>query len=152
MGNFGKQNLRAAIYLAASLAACASSARQEPPINAARAQTQAGSEKQPMTGVVSPAGNKHPGQIVYDDRVEHRTWTENAASVPPTMAWVKVHDQWKPVVRIEITGAGDTREMTSFGPNHEFLETTTATLSGAPPSQPMATPTPVPTPAPTPKQ
>jgi len=69
-----------------------------------------------MTGAVSPAGDKHPpGQIMYDDRVEHRTWTENAADVPPTMAWVKVHDQWKPVVRIEINGAGDTREMTSFG-------------------------------------
>lgn len=98
-----------------------------------------------MTGAVSPTSDKHPGQIVYDDRVDHRTWTENAADVPPTLAWVKVGGQWKPVVRIEITGAGDTREMTSFGPNHEFLETTTARLS-APPSQPMAAPTPTPTP------
>lgn len=102
-----------------------------------------------MTGAVSPAGDKHPGQIVYDDRVEHRTWTENTANVPPTMAWVKVHDHWKAVVRIEITGAGDTREMTSFGPDHEFLETTTATLSGPAPSAPA--PTPTSTPIPTPK-
>jgi hypothetical protein len=101
-----------------------------------------------MTGAASPAGDKHPGQIVYEDRVENRTWTRNAADVSQAMAWVKVHDQWKPVVRIEITGGGDTREMMSFGPGHEFLETTTAQLSGA--SHGEAAPTPVPTPTPIP--
>lgn len=101
-----------------------------------------------MSGAVSPAGDKHPGQIVYEDRVEGRTWTRNAADVSTSMAWVKVHDQWKPVVRIEITGAGDQREMTSFGPNNEFLETTTARLSRPPPSEPEPTPVPVPMPTP----
>lgn len=136
----------AAACLAVGLGCGSGAPRQEPPGNTARETAR---EEQPMTGAVSPAGDKHPGQIVYDDRVEHRTWTENAAEVPPTMAWVKVGGQWKPVVRIEINGAGDTREMTSFGPGHEFLETTTAHLPGSPPSQPAATPVPVPTPTPT---
>jgi hypothetical protein len=101
-----------------------------------------------MTGAVSPTGDKHPGQIVYEDRVEHRTWKESAADVPTTIAWVKVHDHWKPVVRIEITGAGDQREMTAFGPEHEFLQTTTARLSEPPPSEPTSAPVPVPVPTP----
>jgi hypothetical protein len=62
------------------------------------------------------------------------------------------HALREPVVRIEIHGAGDTRERTSFGPNHAFLETTTASRPGPPPGQPMAEPTPVPTPTPTPKK
>jgi hypothetical protein len=107
-------------------------------------------EGAPMTGAVSPAGDKHPGQIVYDDHVEHRTWTREASEVSAAMAWVKVDDRWKPVVRIEIDGQGERREMTSFGPNREFLEHTTARLS--PPGPAASEPTPVPTPAPTPSR
>ncbi|HEY6179986.1 MAG TPA: hypothetical protein VIX73_36335 [Kofleriaceae bacterium] len=138
----------AALLLGAGLVVtgCAPGARQEPPSNARAAAP--GTENK-MNGSVSPAGDKHPGQIVFDDRVENRTWTRTASEVSSAMAWVKVHDTWKPVVRIEITGGGDTREMTSFGPNHEFLETTTASLSGgaaSSPSEPTPTPTPIPTP------
>jgi hypothetical protein len=100
-----------------------------------------------MSGSHSPAGDSHPGQIVYDDHVEHRTWTEAASAVPASMAWVKVGDHWRPVVRIEIDGTGDLREMTAFGPDREFLEHTTAHL-GPPPSAP-AEPEPTPTPTPT---
>lgn len=147
--------IRAAVAgLAVGLAGCASCAHQEPPSNAARPGPQvpglAGSENK-MTGAVSPAGDKHPGQIVYDDRVENRSWIRNAAEVSQAMAWVKVHDRWKPVVRIEITGGGSTREMMSFGPDHEFLETTTAQLSGAPHGDSPPTPVPTPTPIPTSK-
>lgn len=100
-----------------------------------------------MSTSVSPAGDRHPGQITYIDHVENRTWTEPATSVPTTLAWVKVQDHWKPVVQIEINGAADRREITKFGVNHEFLETTTATL-GPPPPTP-AEPEPVPVPVPT---
>ncbi|HSK00168.1 MAG TPA: hypothetical protein VK932_02960 [Kofleriaceae bacterium] len=107
-----------------------------------------------MNGAVSPAGDPHPGQIEYDDRVEDRTWTRSAADVPQAIAWVKVGERWRPVVRFEIVGAGDQREITSFGPNHEFLETTTARMSAAPPpsgGDPELVPVPVPTPTPSPK-
>ena len=82
---------------------------------------------------------------MYEDKAENRTWTRDAAAVSQAMARVKVHDQWKPVVRIEITGGGNTREMMSFGPGHEFLEITTAQLSGAPHGEAAPTPTPIPT-------
>lgn len=122
--------------------------RQEPPRNTAK-------EEAPTNGAISPAGDKHPGQIVYEDHVEHKTWTRSATDVPAGIAWVKVHDHWKPVVRIEIDGAGEQREITSFGPSREFLETTTAQMSAPPPepTEPTPTPTPTltPTPIPTPK-
>jgi peptide-methionine (S)-S-oxide reductase len=81
-----------------------------------------------QTGATYPARDKHPGQIVFEDLVEKRTWTDSAAEVPPTIAWVKVAGHWKPVVQIEINGVGDQREITKFGPNHEFLEVTTARM------------------------
>jgi hypothetical protein len=103
-----------------------------------------------MNTSVSPAGDRHPGQITYIDHVENRTWTERVADVPTTMAWVKVDDHWKAVVQIEINGAADHREIIKFGANHEFLETTTATM-GSPPLTP-AEPDPVPVPTPTPSK
>jgi len=88
-------------------------------------------------GAFSPSGDRHPGQIVYEDHVEHRTWTRSAADVPATIAWVKVGDRWKPVVLIEIEGAGQQREITTYGPNHEALEHTTARLAAPPPRAPL---------------
>jgi hypothetical protein len=104
-----------------------------------------------MKSSVSPAGEHHPGQITYIDHVENRTWTQTAAEVPTTIAWVKVDDHWKAVVQIEINGAGDRREITKYGANHVFLETTTATMGPPPaaPSQPQPVPTPMPMPTPT---
>jgi len=81
-----------------------------------------------VTGAVSPTGERHPGQIEYDDRVEERTWTQAASEVPTGIAWVEVGDAWKPVVRIEIRGAGDAREIAKFGPDHALLEVTTASV------------------------
>jgi hypothetical protein len=86
-------------------------------------------------GAYSPAGDKHPGQIVYEDHVEHRSWTRNAVDVPATIAWVIVGARWRPVVLIEIDGAGQRREITTYGPNRELLEHTSAELA-APPRSP----------------
>lgn len=102
-----------------------------------------------MTGATSPAGDPHPGQIEYDDRVEGRVWTRSAAEVSQALAWVKVGERWRPVVRFEIVGAGDQREITSFGPDREFLETTTARM-GAPPAGAPASGEPPPEPVPVP--
>lgn len=86
-----------------------------------------------MSGQTSPSGDRHPGEILYQDRVEHRSWTRNAADVPTEIAWVEIHDQWKPVVRIEISGGeGDERHIASYGPDHELLETTNARLPRPP--------------------
>lgn len=88
-------------------------------------------EDKPMATALSPAGDKHPGQIVNDDKVDGRAWTEDAAAVPATVAWVNAGGTWKPVVRIEITGTPERRRITKFGPGGEFLEATEFT-AGAP--------------------
>jgi hypothetical protein len=84
-------------------------------------------------GAFSPSGDRHPGQIVYDDHVEGRTWTRNAIDVPATIAWVMVRGRWRPVVLVEIDGAGQHREITTYGPDRELLERTTARLAVPPP-------------------
>lgn len=85
-------------------------------------------------GAYSPSGDKHPGVITYEDHVEHRTWTKTALEVPATIAWVKVGARWRPVVWIEIQGNAQQREITTFGPDHEPLEHTTARLPAPPPA------------------
>ncbi len=111
--------MRAAFLLSALLAvAC----RQEP--SAPSSPAAPASEANAMNGSLSPAGDRHPGEIVHNDKVDKRVWTKNAAEVPPTIAWVKAGEKWTPVVRIEITGTADRREITKFGPGGVFLETT----------------------------
>ncbi len=87
-----------------------------------------------MAESLSPAGDKHPGEIVFEDKVEHTTKTKRATEVPVSIAWVKVETAWVPVVKIVITGAGQIREMSKYGPNEQFLNSTTATL-GPPPTK-----------------
>ncbi len=66
-----------------------------------------------MTAAQSPAGDKHPGERVFEDKIENSTHTDAG---------------WVAVVKIVITGSGQLREMTTYGPNDRFLTTTTATL------------------------
>jgi hypothetical protein len=77
-----------------------------------------------MNGSVSPAGEQHPGTILHVDESEGRTWSSFAAEVPPTIAWVKVGEQWQAVVRIVITGTTARRCITKFGRDGAMLETT----------------------------
>lgn len=77
-----------------------------------------------MTGEISPAGIQHPGQILFEDRIENRQWTRQANEVPESIAWVENENQWYPVVRIEITGTTEQRRITKYGENDTFLETT----------------------------
>jgi hypothetical protein len=97
------------------VAACSSST----PKTAPRAEA-----KNEMNGAISPAGDRHPGEIVHEDKIENRVWTKRADEVPPTIAWVEVEGKWIPVVRIEIAGTSGHREITKFGPGGQFLETT----------------------------
>ncbi len=94
------------------------------------------------TGATSPSGAIHPGQILFEDRVDNRQWTKQAAEVPQTIAWVNVEGVWHPVIRIEITGTIDQRRITKYGQNNEFLETTIQ----SPPPQAEPEPEPIPTP------
>ncbi|MFO0578461.1 MAG: hypothetical protein U1A78_31030 [Polyangia bacterium] len=84
-------------------------------------------------GSTSPDGDKHPGEIVHNDRIEGRSYTRRADQVPPTIAWVKVAGTWKPVVRIEITGSKERRCFTKFGADGQMLETTVASSPWRPP-------------------
>jgi len=100
-------------------------------------------------GAYSPSGDRHPGILTYEDHVEHRTWTRHALEVPATIAWVKVGDRWRPVVWIEIQGNAQQREITTYGPDHEVLEHTTARLAAPPPRPAEPAPPPsAPPPAP----
>ena len=56
-------------------------------------------------GELSPAGARHPGTIVFNDKTDGRVWTKRAAEVPQTIAWVEAGAEWVPVVRIETSGA-----------------------------------------------
>jgi hypothetical protein len=85
------------------------------------------------TEAQSPAGDPHPGEIVYENNVENRVYSKRATEVPVAIAWVKLADTWVPVVKIVITGAGRWREMTSLGPDGQFLSRTTGTMG--PPRQ-----------------
>jgi hypothetical protein len=87
-----------------------------------------------MAGALSPSGDVHPGEIRFDDQVENRVYTQRATEVPVGIAWVKREAAWVPVVKIVITGAGQIREMTTYGPHDQFLNRTTATL-GPPPTK-----------------
>lgn len=83
----------------------------------------AAQKSKPMNGTLSPSGDRHPGEIAFDDKVGKRQWTKQAAEVPPTTAWTRSQGRWIPVVRIQITGIPGRREITKFGPGNEFLET-----------------------------
>lgn len=101
-----------------------------------------------MNGAISPTGERHPGEILHDDRVDGRTWTAKAADVPQTIAWVKEGERWSAVARIEITGVADRRCITKFGTDKRMLETTM--MAAPPPSRPQP-PEPVPVPMPMPE-
>jgi hypothetical protein len=111
-------------------------------------------EKTMDNGALSPAGDKHPGQILHEDKVDGRTWTRAASEVPVTIAWVQVSGAWKPVTRIEITGTAEQRRFTKYGADGQMLETTIQAppppARPAPQSTPTPTPTPTPMPTPTP--
>ncbi len=98
-----------------------------------------------LNGATSPAGDKHPGEILHIDHVDGRQWTRAAVEVPQAVAWVEVDGAWRPVLRIEITGSPERREIIKFGAGGAFLESTVQSppsprRRGEPPSQPIPKP------------
>jgi len=77
-----------------------------------------------VSGIHSPSGTQHPGEILFDDRVDSRQWIRQAADVPQTIAWVEVNGVWQPVVRVEITGTAQQRRISKFAKDGTLLEST----------------------------
>lgn len=78
-------------------------------------------------GVVSPDGQRHPGTIHYVNQREGREWDESSADSPQSIAWAWVNDAWEPVLRIVLAGDAGRAEITKFGREGKFLETTMMT-------------------------
>ena len=77
-----------------------------------------------MSGITSPSGDKHCGEILFEDRIDGRKWTEQATEVPQSIAWVDINGVWQPVVRIEMTGTVQQRRISKFAKDGTWLETT----------------------------
>src|SRR5688572_21665376 len=73
-------------------------------------------------GLTSPTGEKHPGEVAFDDKIEKRTYTRRAGELVLGSAWVKVGDTWKAVVRTEITGTPERKTFTRYGTDGKVLE------------------------------
>lgn len=101
-----------------------------------------------VNGSVSPDGHPHPGTIRHVDRIRDKEWTEPAADVPQSIAWVQVGASWRAVVRIEVAGDDARRCITRFGEDGAMLDTTYQ-IAQPPPRRPDPGPVPVPTPTPT---
>ena len=114
-------------------AACgASGSHQAAASSGAREEAIGGGPSQPLeitmsTGAISPDGQPHPGTIHYVDQRNGREWDVNAADSPQTIAWVRVNDVWEPVLRVALAGDAGRAEITKFGRNGAFLETTVMT-------------------------
>ena len=76
------------------------------------------------SGATSPGGDRHPGEILNVDVVAAREWVRRAEDVPQGIAWVDVDGVWQPVVRVEVVEGERRREITRFGPDGAFLDTT----------------------------
>ena len=92
------------------------------------------------TGATSPTGDAHPGAVAFEDESDGRSWTEDAAGLPQTIAWAEAEDGgWAPVTRVVRSGP----EVTRYGEDGGVLDITVQ----RPPPRPPAPPTdPVPQP------
>jgi hypothetical protein len=77
-----------------------------------------------MTGATSPNGDKHPGEIVNEDKTNGKTSTIKAEEVPQSFAWKKAGGKWVPVVRTELSATSVGLEAKAFGPGNQLLEST----------------------------
>ena len=98
------------------------------------------------SGLLSPGGDRHPGEIVNEDRITGRTWTEKVSEVPQGIAWVSLHGKWVPVVRITMTGTAAHMEITAYGPDGAWLQSTVSAPQPAASARPAPVPVPIPSP------
>ena len=77
-----------------------------------------------MGAARSPDGQRHPGEIVNEDRVTGSTSTTAAGEVPQRIGWVKVDDAWVAVVRIVATGTEGQRTISRYAADGRTLDRT----------------------------
>lgn len=88
---------------------------------------------------MSPSGDLHPGEIVFEDQVEGTQRTAQAAEVPKSIAWARNSEGlWVAVTRVEASGTPDRREIKKFGPAGQFLEATVQSAPRPTPQRPRA--------------
>jgi hypothetical protein len=93
------------------------------------------------SGETSPTGERHPGDVRFVDHIAGREWTENARDVLRGIAWYQGVSTWEPVVRVEMSGSGDQREISRFGVDGKFFDVTLQMRSV---SEPRPEPRPMP--------
>lgn len=71
-----------------------------------------------------PDETGHPGEVLFEDRVRGKTWTEKATKVPEDLAWATLNGLPQPVVRIEILGTRERLEYHKYGVDGGLLEST----------------------------
>jgi hypothetical protein len=75
----------------------------------------------------------HPGSILFEDKIEGRSWTRTIDEVPESIAWVELDEGVEAVVRIEISGLPERRCISKFAADGRLLETT---IQAPPPPRP----------------
>jgi hypothetical protein len=75
--------------------------------------------------VFSPGGDRQPGEIRHVDKRDGREWTVPVTEVPQSVAWYADGAGSKAVVRVEMSGTDQRHEITRFGEDAQFLDTTT---------------------------
>ena len=85
-----------------------------------------------VTGELSPDGERHPGLIVYVDRINNTTHSDNVSDVLQEVAWVFDGFKWQAVVRCELVGEpGGRCHIEQFGADGRTLQRTYAFCSQA---------------------
>lgn len=98
------------------------------------------------SGAVSPSGERHPGEVEFDDQVEGRHWREPAGDLSQTMAWGEVEPgRWVAITRIQTSGAPGRLEITRFDADGRLVDVTVQRPSRPPAQGADAGPTPTPT-------
>jgi hypothetical protein len=82
-------------------------------------------EAKAASGAVSPSGDRHPGPIEFQDRVDGRTWKEDPDTLPQTMSWAELEPgRWVAVTRIVTDGVPGRLEIKRFASDGTLLDVT----------------------------
>ena len=79
---------------------------------------------QPLPPPTAEVSVSHPGTITFVDLDSGEERTEDASSVPESIAWYSGGGSPVPVVRVESAMRGTSREIKRYGPDGALLDTT----------------------------
>jgi hypothetical protein len=72
----------------------------------------------------------HPGSIRFIDETQSTEKVEPVSAVPASIAFATVNGAKVPVVKVVLSGAGDRREIRSYGADGALLATTYGHVGG----------------------